>query len=265
MPMNSVTYLDALIAEGLAVNQQAYWRTTNTGNTWAPQGIVIHHTGPWSTIAGIEDLLRVGRSDLSGPLCQAACRPDGSITTIAWGSANHAGQGDGAVLQSVMRDQIPAAPGADTMSGNTYFYGLECIHDGSPGTQWPSAQVAGMVSYAAAICRTEAWSANRVIFHKGWTTRKVDPVTLDITAFRKLVADQLVPAHTPVTPTEDDDVRQISDGGNNWIMFDGSVWWPIVGSTKLAIQNRSKWTRILGSEDPLLFADVKANFPQRTP
>jgi len=56
-----------------------------------------------------------------------------------------------------------------------------------------------MIRYSAAICRVEGWTANRAIFHKGWTTRKVDPAQLDIRTFRGAVTARLAPsAHVPL-------------------------------------------------------------------
>lgn len=195
-------YTAALKAEGLALTAHPAWTEVNRPGPWNPHGVIIHHTGPYTSVAGMIDMLRHGRSDLPGPLCHAGGRPSGVIDLIGWHDANHAGMGSKAVLDAVFEDREPPAPGPDNVDGNESFYGLELIHPGDGITPWPAKQVESAVRYATALCRLHDWTENSVIFHRGWTTRKIDPRGLSLAKFRSRVAERL--AHKPgwsVDPT----------------------------------------------------------------
>src|SRR5688572_7241975 len=59
------------------------------------QGIVLHHTATSSTAldAGVVRILRDGRADLPGPLCQLGLDRSGRWHLIADGKGNHNGSG----------------------------------------------------------------------------------------------------------------------------------------------------------------------------
>lgn len=189
-------YVKALKAEGCRITGHPGWAETNRPGLWNPRGVMVHHTGPYATVAGMIDLLRKGRRDLPGPLCHAAGRPSGVIDLVGWNDTNHAGLGSLAVLEAVIRDKPVPLPSRDSEDGNAAFYGIELIHPGDGRTPWPPAQVEAAVRYCAAVCRLHGWTANSVIFHKGWTTRKPDPRGIgSIINFRARVAERL--AHEP--------------------------------------------------------------------
>ena len=239
--MTASEYLAALQAEGLHVVQRPGWLTRTTGNTWTPVGTVTHHTGPYSSVASILDLLEQGRSDLSGPLCQASCAPDGTIYLTAWGAANHAGQGDPDVLAAVKADRAIPAPNdtaSTSVGGNQWFAGLESIHPGD-ATPWPAAQVDAMVRYSAAICRLNGWSANRAIGHKEWTTRKIDPYGIDMDQFRGAIAARL----SPQTKSEDDDMAVIvRDAAGHAVATNYLTHSPITAAERVTLVNAGKAT-----------------------
>lgn len=221
-------YVAALKAEGLSLTAHPAWTEVNRPGPWNPHGVIIHHTGPYTSVAQMIDMLRHGRSDLPGPLCHAGGRPSGVIDLIGWHDANHAGMGSQNVLDAVFADREPPAPGPDNVDGNSAFYGLELIHPGDGKTPWPDKQVEGAVRYAAALCRLHGWDENSVIFHRGWTTRKVDPRGLSLAKFRARVAERLahkaswspgvtpvpvpvVPVPVPVVPVPPTPVRPLTD------------------------------------------------------
>jgi hypothetical protein len=228
-------YQDALKAEGLAVTAHPGWAELNRPGPWNPTaGVVVHHTGPWSTVSGMLGLLRDGRSDLPGPLAHAAGRPSGIIDLVGWHDCNHAGTNDPAVLAAMRAGKTPPAPraGKDSEDGNAQTFGIELIHSGSTREPWPAVQVDAAVRYAAALCRLQGWNANHVVYHKGLTTRKVDPGGgfPSITTFRSRVTKRLAdrPARTyiikegegPVLVAErfDVSVRAL------WNANDGTEW-----------------------------------------
>lgn len=196
-------YVHALKAEGCRVTAHAGWTEVNRPGPWNPRGVIVHHTGPWSTVAGMLSLLRKGRSDLPGPLCHAGGRPSGVIDLVGWHDTNHAGKGCAKVLDAVIADRPAPHPGRDKVDGNASFYGLELIHSGNSKAPWPERQVEAAVRYCAAICRLHDWTANSVIYHKGWTRRKIDPNGFpNIETFRHRVAERL--AHKPGWSPGDD-------------------------------------------------------------
>jgi hypothetical protein len=100
---------------------------------------------------------------------------DGTVYLVGNGRANHAGLGDGDVLQAVIQEQpLPQDNEADT-DGNRYFYGFEAINLGDNEDPWPPEQVDAIVRVSAALCRTHEWTYRSVIGHLEWQPGKVDP------------------------------------------------------------------------------------------
>lgn len=134
----------------------------------AVYGVVCHHTAtyPSTSDAAVVRLLRVGRSDLPGPLSQLGLARDGTYYVIAAGKANHNGYGEW---------------------GNSSI-GIEAFNDGR-GEPWPDVQYDAYVRGVAAICRHLGWPASKVKGHKETDpNRKIDPRGIDMGAFRKAVA-----------------------------------------------------------------------------
>lgn len=192
-PLSGDRFLSALKHTGLGVVEHGKWRThnRNTHGNWGPvNGVMIHHTGPYSSEADMVELCRVGYQDLPGPLCHGVIDRSGTIHLIGYGRTNHAGMGDTDVLLAVIAEKtsLPRDNEADT-DGNRHFYGFECINTGSQ--PWPAAQLDAMARAAAAVCRAHGWDEYSVIGHKEWKPSKPDPGGIDMDDFRARVARHL--------------------------------------------------------------------------
>jgi hypothetical protein len=213
-PLTADQMLAALKAEGLRVVEHPGWRTHNREGhgAWGPvHGVIIHHTGGTAPSDG--EIVWSGRSDLPGPCAHAYLAKDATLTLTGNGRANHAGGGDGAVLQAVIDESYGTRPPAPhkhegstgAVDGNARFYGLECSDLGT-GAPWPTAQYDAAVRWAAAICRAHGWTEKSVIGHKEWSDWKPDP-TFDMPTFRAAVAARLAhpaswnPGSAPTKPT----------------------------------------------------------------
>ncbi|MFF9118240.1 N-acetylmuramoyl-L-alanine amidase [Streptomyces massasporeus] len=204
-PLNADRLVAALKAEGCTVHEVPGWRTHNRNHkgAWGPvHGVQIHHTvtGPGTDVVG---LIYNGHSALPGPLATGCITKDGVVHLTGNGRANHAGGGDGRVLQAVIDesygDRPPAtqkhdgSPGA--VDGNARFYGWECENKGDGKDPWPAVQYDAMVRATAAICRAHGWGPKSGIGHLEWSDWKVDPRGIDMKDFRADVAERL--AHEP--------------------------------------------------------------------
>ncbi|GGU26345.1 peptidoglycan recognition protein family protein [Streptomyces violascens] len=192
-PLSADQLVAALRAEGVRVVERSGWRTHNRNRKgpWGPvNGIMIHHTvtsGTSSTVSICEN----GYEGLPGPLCHGVIAKDGTVHLIGNGRANHAGKGDGDVLQAVIAERsLPAANEADT-DGNTRFYGWECENLGDGRDPWPAAQLDAIERVSAALCRAHGWSSASVIGHLEWQPGKVDPKGFTMGSLRGRVASRL--------------------------------------------------------------------------
>ena len=213
-------------AEGIRVVEEPGWRTHGRPGTFAPVGIMNHHTGVKREAAdgNVVRLLREGRSDLAGPLCTAAPMETGTLHLISAGRCNHAGKGSQLVLKRVKADQPPPARSADLnddLVGNGLFYAFEVDHPGD-GSPYEPKQIDCTVRANTALCRHHGWTANRCIHHAEWTDRKIDmSYTGDIRAqvayrlkhtrfidglWRFPTATPSPTPTTPIPPAEDDDM-----------------------------------------------------------
>jgi hypothetical protein len=125
--------------------------------------------------------------------------PAGVLTVVSAGRANHAGKGARRVLEEVRQGIAPSDTAARrglpaVIFGNGDFYGFENENLGNGRDPWPAVQVETMVRGAVALCRRHGWTANRVISHAEWQFGKVDPLGIDMTAFRGSVAARLAAA-----------------------------------------------------------------------
>lgn len=192
-PLSADRFLSALKGAGLGVVEHGKWRThnRNTHGNWGPaNGVMIHHTGPYSSEKDMVEVCRVGYRDLPGPLCHGVIDRSGTVHLIGYGRCNHAGMGDTDVLLAVIGEKakLPRDDAADT-DGNRHFYGFECINTGSQ--PWPKAQLDAMARAAAAVCRAHGWTERSVIGHKEWKPSKPDPGGIDMDDFRARVARHL--------------------------------------------------------------------------
>ncbi|WP_030188191.1 N-acetylmuramoyl-L-alanine amidase [Streptomyces violaceorubidus] len=176
-PLSASALLAALKAEGCQVVEYRDWRTHNRNHkgAWGPvHGVVIHHTvssGEDSSVALCYD----GHADLPGPLCHTVGGKSGKLYMVGHGRANHAGSGDGDVLQAVIDERALPADNEANTDGNARFYGIEIVNLGNGKDTYPAVQYDAAVRWAAAICRAHGWGAASVIGHKEWQPGKIDP------------------------------------------------------------------------------------------
>lgn len=167
-----VGVIDALKDWGLTVVEVPGWQTRGS-SSFSPRGHVCHHDviPPYtSTPAIIID----GRSDLAGPLANFWMERNGRVHLVAAGRANHAGQG-----------------GWQGLYGNSSVWGTEANNLGTPTDPWPEAQVEAWVTLCAATADFSGFAPSMICGHKEWTTRKVDPHSIDMGAFRVRVTEAL--------------------------------------------------------------------------
>lgn len=184
-----------LRSEGVRVREAPGWRSNVRPGGFAPVGNLVHHTADKGVGDSGLEVLRRGRSDLLGPLCNGSPREDGELVLLSAGRANHAGMGSGVVLDRVRRDLAPTGTARslglrDTVVGNGLFYGWEVDNDGL-GQPYPPAQVETTVRVCAATSRAHGWSPKRTILHAEWTRRKSDWSHCAGDELRELVADRL--------------------------------------------------------------------------
>ncbi|RLU99276.1 N-acetylmuramoyl-L-alanine amidase [Streptomyces griseocarneus] len=192
-PMSANEFLAALRREGATVVEVDGWRNHNRAGhgPWGPvNGVMIHHTAS----SGIDSSVRLcwnGYTSLPGPLCHGVIAKDGRIHLVGCGRANHAGGGDGEVLQAVIAEKrLPPVRWADT-DGNVHFYGFECVNLGDGEDPWPEEQMLAIEQVAAAICRFHGWTERSVIGHLEWRPGKVDPVGFSMDLLRERVGERL--------------------------------------------------------------------------
>lgn len=166
------------------------WHSHTTPGGWSPVGVMHHHTAGSSklltdaaTVEAMLRLLRVGRTDAPGPLCHLAPAMipgtgDARVWLLGWGNVNHGGMGSSRTLNAVKGGKYAgAAPGADDVDTNPWYWGLEYLH---PGTSlaWPAALLEAGHRAACAICEAQGWSApswpGSNVEHRESTTRKID-------------------------------------------------------------------------------------------
>jgi hypothetical protein len=197
-PMSAAQFAAVLRAEGVTVVEVDDWEHHNRNHMgpWGPvHGVMIHHTvtkGSARTVA----ICRDGYTSLPGPLCHGVITKDGRVHLVGYGRANHAGSGDGDVLQAVIAERaLPADNEADT-DGNRHFYGFECENLGDGQDPWPEAQLEAIERVSAAICRHHGWKEESVIGHLEWQPGKVDPRGFTMPSMRARIHDRLAPTTT---------------------------------------------------------------------
>lgn len=204
-PMTATELVTAFRRWGVPVRERAGWRIHNHNDTqpWGPvHGILLHHTGDDAPDDADERVLSAGRSDLPGPLCNWGMTDAGVAVMIGNGTAYHAGQGASNVLGALLADAVPPRPGPDAVTGNARLYGQETMYSGAK--RMTAKAYRSTVRAFAAICEHHGWSASSCIGHKEWTTRKIDPGSLDMDAFRADVQAALNAG--PADPPEGDDM-----------------------------------------------------------
>jgi hypothetical protein len=223
-PLTPAALVAALRAEGVTVVETPGWSIhtrTGPGRPWGEvHGVMLHHTVTRGTARTVQ-ICRDGYPGLPGPLCHGVIAKDGTVYLVGSGRTNHAGGGDGAVLQQVIAESYKTRPTPSTkgnddgQDGNARFYGFECENLGDGKDPWPEAQVEAMVRASAAICRrhttkTVTWTAKSTIGHLEWQKGKIDPrpapggADVAMPSIRARIAERLAnPADwSPAAPPE---------------------------------------------------------------
>ena len=136
---------------------------------FTPVGLVNHHTAGTNDYDPARLLTK----------CNFYISPVGVTYLLAAGYQADTGMGDPNVLARVRNDQPPTAPQdarpSDRINGNPWFIDIEVGHwgDGSP---IPEVQRDELIRVNAAVCDMYGWDPRtRLIGHKEWTRRKIDP------------------------------------------------------------------------------------------
>ncbi|TQK44396.1 N-acetyl-anhydromuramyl-L-alanine amidase AmpD [Streptomyces sp. SLBN-118] len=193
-PLSANQAVAVLEAAGLEVIQVRSWRDNNRNHKgpWGPMhGVVIHHTGTYSSQAQMVAMCYSGHSELPGPLCHTVIDKAGHCHMVGWGRANHAGRGDAAVLAAVKNEEPLPADRQANADGNVHFYGTELINRGDGKDPWPNEQIEAAARWAAALCRAHGWTERSVIGHLEWQPGKIDPHGFSMDSFRVRVAQLL--------------------------------------------------------------------------
>lgn len=191
--MYATDLADVARAAGLHVIEVAGWQTRGHGGMDDVTGVVCHHIAGPSAASNPGDfpslrVVRDGRTNLSGPLCNLGLGRTGSVYVIAAGLAYHAG----------------AVRVARPPYGNSHMIGVEAENDGV-GEPWPVAQVDAYARLCAALAVHYRFGLDRVLGHKEVCYppgRKSDP-DFDMGAFRRQVAAEITdlskpdPGHVP--------------------------------------------------------------------
>jgi hypothetical protein len=158
---------DKLRAYGLTVVEQPGWKTRGKPFEQTPRVALGHHTATSAKAPGDLPTLRIlrdGRSDLPGPLCQVAVSRSGVAHVIAAGKANHAGKGAWAGITS-----------------SSLTVGCEVEH---PGTgPWNPQQLSAFDRVMAALLDGLGRGASNYCGHREWALprgRKIDPGGVDL-------------------------------------------------------------------------------------
>lgn len=194
------------------------------------EGIVAHDTVTSKTTpdGSVAKLLRDGRPDLAGPLAQLGLDRQGRFWLIADGKCNHNGYG----------------------TWGNQAIGIEAFNDGK-GEPWPTVQLDNWQRGCAAILRHLGQNEGHVLAHRETDPhRKIDPVGVDMDAFRRRVHTLLTPEEDDLTPEQAKKLDEIHD----WItkMENGVPAYgvePLPVSTSQAHRNTKKIAAKLGIPD----------------
>jgi hypothetical protein len=122
-------------------------------------------------------------ASVPGPLCHLAPAmipgtSDARVWLVGWGNVNHGGMGNSRTLNAVRAGKYAgAAPGADDIDTNPWYWGMEYMHPGTTPT-WPDALLEVGHRSACAICEAQGWSTpawpGSNVEHRESTRRKID-------------------------------------------------------------------------------------------
>ena len=174
--------LGALRHFSVDVHEHDGWRTRSHGELRA-NAIVVHDSVTGSmTDERAAIFCAAGRSDLKGPLYNCLVGHDGTAHLIAFGTAWHAGTGNGMRFEQAASGKMPlnaelGRPGPDDYPGaNGRAHAVAFVTYGA-GPYSPE-QIEGAARVCAAYCLAEDWrqyGATSMIGHGELSSRKIDP------------------------------------------------------------------------------------------
>lgn len=166
--------LDSLLRdEGVVTDPIPGWETRSRPFTFAPAGVMVHHTAGRDSL----NIIVNGRSDLPGPLAHLLIAKTGLAYVVSANYCNHAGRGNSDVLARVRAELEPRYdrhPSIGDIVGNRYFYGIEVENLGNGTDPYPPEQIDALVRSCRAILNYHGWHPNRIRHHRQWTARKTD-------------------------------------------------------------------------------------------
>lgn len=175
--------------------------------------IVIHHTGDDAPDDKDLSVLINGRTDLPGPIATVGISDDGVVHPVSLGTSYQAGEGSSAVLHAIQAGGNPPPPGPDDTNGNPISWGWETMYSGLHAPTGAAYQT--LATLTAAVCWLFGWYANRVIGHKEWTKRKIDPGYINMWSFRSEV-QRRINAGPPAPPQHSGIGQQQGQQGKDW-------------------------------------------------
>ncbi|MCX5121730.1 N-acetylmuramoyl-L-alanine amidase [Micromonospora sp. NBC_00362] len=183
----AITWLaDVLRQAGVTVVEEGDWRSRSAGGSFAPIGILWHHTAGANSSPGRPapslGVVIAGRPELPGPLCHALVDYNGVFHLISANSANHAGP-------TRASGPIPAG------SGNAMLIGWEIDYSGDqtassiPDQAMSAAQYSASVIATAAVLRYLGRDASYARGHRETSVSgKIDPSYINLDTMRADVA-----------------------------------------------------------------------------
>jgi hypothetical protein len=191
---DAVTFTRELVSAwsrlGALVTFESGWESRSNGLSANYEGAIVHHTAVRSSAANPfpgQRLLRVGRPDLPGPLCNSAgpwCPPDlPRIHVLSAGPGNHAGASGGRSM----------GPLPVSRSFNARVWGHEIDYAGD--APMAPGQYRAALIMARGVCDVLGRSSEYIRAHaESSVTGKWDPgyapgKTIDMAAFRRDVAN----------------------------------------------------------------------------
>ncbi|WP_405060765.1 N-acetylmuramoyl-L-alanine amidase [Kribbella sp. NBC_01505] len=173
--------IDVLRGAGVQVVEEGNWRGRGVSGSFAPIGVLWHHTAATSSPSNPAPALNVcinGRPDLQGPLCHALVDYNGVFHLISANRANHAGRSGGS-------GPIPVG------DGNTMLIGWEIDYNGV-NQQMTAAQYNASVAATAAVLKQLGRDASYARGHRETsTTGKIDPSFINLDTMRADVARRM--------------------------------------------------------------------------
>ena len=175
--------VDVLRGAGVPVVIEGDWLNRMRPGSFAPIGVLWHHTAATSSASNPHPALNVcinGRSDLAGPLCQALVDYNGVFHVISAGRCNHAGEARAS-------GPIPAG------DGNTMLIGWEIDYNGV-NQSMTAAQYNNSLKATAAVLRQLGRDSSYARGHRETSvTGKIDPSFIDLNVMRADVARLMNP------------------------------------------------------------------------